>query len=61
MYDYGKALEGLFYLFIGSIVAAVFLAIYVIWQAFFGFTPWEVCSKMETDIAKVQCIEAHYE
>jgi hypothetical protein len=34
---------------------------YVFWQTFFGLTPWDVCVKMETDTAKAQCMEAHYE
>jgi len=57
----GGAIEGLFYAFVIAVTAAVVLAIYVFWQVFFGFTPWEVCVKMETDAAKVQCMEAHYE
>lgn len=61
MYNVGKALEGLFYAFFIAIGAAVILAIYVFWQTFFALTPWDVCVKMETDEAKVQCMEAHYE
>lgn len=61
MCNVGSAFEGLFYSFITAIVAAVFLSIYVIWQTFFGFTPWEICGKMETDTAKVQCMETYYE
>jgi type IV secretory pathway TrbD component len=61
MYNVGDALDGLFYAFFIAIAAAVVLALYVFWQAFFGFTPWDVCVKMETDTAKVQCMEAHYE
>lgn len=57
----GGAIEGLFYAFVFAVVAALILALYVFWQAFFGFTPWDVCVKMETDTAKVQCMEAHYE
>lgn len=58
MLDIGEAITGLFYAFI---IVAVILALYVFWQTFFGFTPWEVCVRMETDTAKVQCMEAHYE
>jgi hypothetical protein len=57
----GGAIEGIFYVFFIAIGAAVFLAIYVIWQTFFSLTPWDVCVKMETDTAKVQCMEAHYD
>jgi len=57
----GGAIEGLFYAFVIAVGAAVILAIYVFWQAFFSLTPWDVCVKMETDAAKVQCMEAHYE
>ena len=57
----GGAIEGLFYAFVFSVGAAVILAIYVLWQAFFSLTPWEVCVRMETDAAKVQCMEAHYD
>lgn len=57
----GGAIEWLFYAFAIAVSAAVILAIYVFFQAFWGFTPWDVCVKMETDTAKVQCMEAHYE
>jgi len=57
----GGAIEGLFYAFAIAVGAAVVLSLYVLWQAFFGLTPWDVCVKMETDTAKVQCMEAHYE
>ena len=57
----GGAIEGLFYAFVFAVVAALILALYVFWQAFFSLPPWEVCVKMETDTAKVQCMEAHYE
>jgi hypothetical protein len=57
----GAAIEGLFYAFMFAVGSAVFLAIYVFWQTFFGLTPWDICIKMETDAAKVQCMEAHYE
>ena len=59
MYNAGEALA-LFYAFFIAIAAAVVLALYVFGQAFFGLTPWYVCVKMETDAAKVQCMEAHY-
>jgi hypothetical protein len=59
--DLGGALTGLFYAFFVAIASAVVLAIYVFWQTFFGLTPWDICVKMETDAAKVQCMEAHYE
>ena len=29
--------------------------------ALFALTPWDVCDRMETDAAKVQCMEAHFE
>jgi type IV secretory pathway TrbD component len=61
MYGVGEAITGLFYAFVFAVSAALILVVYVFWQAFFGFTPWEVCVRMETDQAKVQCMEAHYE
>ena len=57
----GEAIEGLFYAFVFAVGAALILALYVFWQVFFSLTPWEVCVRMETDAAKVQCMEAHYE
>jgi hypothetical protein len=57
----GGAIEGIFYAFVVAVVATIVLVLYVIWQTFFGLTPWDVCVKMETDTAKVQCMEAHYE
>lgn len=57
----GGALETLFYVFFITIGAAVILAIYVLWQTFFSLTPWDVCVKMETDAAKVQCMEVHHD
>lgn len=57
----GAALEGLFFAFFVAVAAAVLLALYVLWQTFFSLTPWEVCVKMDTDQAKVQCMEAHYD
>ena len=57
----GRAIDGLFYSFVLAVGAAIILAIYVFWQAFFSSDPWDVCVKMETDTAKVQCMEAHYE
>lgn len=57
----GGAIEGLFYAFVFAVVSALILALYVFWQVFFSLTPWDVCVKMETDAAKVQCMEAHYE
>ena len=61
MYNVGDAITGLFYAFVIAVGAAVILAIYVIASTFFGSNSWDVCSKMETDAAKVQCMEAHYE
>jgi hypothetical protein len=57
----GGAIEGIFYAFVVAVVATIVLVLYVIWQTFFSLTPWDVCVKMETDAAKVQCMEAHYE
>lgn len=61
MYDYSKAIEGLFFSFVIAVGSAVILALYVIWQFFFALPPWDVCVKMETDATKIQCMEAHYE
>ena len=61
MYNVGGAINGLFYAFVIAVGSAIVLAIYVFWQVFFGFTPWEMCGRMETDSAKVQCMEAYYE
>jgi hypothetical protein len=58
--NFEVALQGLFYAFFIAIAAAVLLALYVFWQTFFQLTPWEICSNMDTDEAKVQCMEAHY-
>jgi len=57
----GEAIEGLFYAFVVAVTAAIFLATYVLSQTVFSLTPWDVCVKMETDAAKVQCMEAHYD
>lgn len=57
----GGAINGLFYAFAIAVGAAITLSIYVFLQAVWGFTPWAVCVKMETDAAKVQCMEAHYD
>jgi succinate dehydrogenase hydrophobic anchor subunit len=59
--NFGSALDGIFYAFMFAVVSALILALYVFWQTFFSLTPWEVCVKMETDAAKVQCMEAHYD
>lgn len=32
------------------------IAVYIVWSAFFEMEPWELCLKMETDAAKLQCI-----
>lgn len=61
MFNVGDLLAGLFYAFFMAIAVAVILALYVFWQTIFALTPWDVCNKMETDQAKVQCMEAHYE
>ena len=57
MGDIGGALTGLFWAFIIAVGSAVVLAIYVVWTAFFGFTDWEVCNRMETDQTKIECME----
>jgi len=57
----GGAIEGIFYAFMFAVGSAFILSLYVLWQTFFSVTPWDVCVKMETDQAKVQCMEAHYE
>jgi hypothetical protein len=57
----GAALDGIFYAFMFAVGSAFILAIYVLWQTVFSLTPWDVCVKMETDAAKVQCMEAHYD
>lgn len=59
--DLGGAISALFYSFIVAIGAAVFLAVYVLWQTFFGLTPWDICSKMDTEVDKIEHIEAHNE
>lgn len=61
MFNVGDAISGLFYLIMITTAAAFFLGLYVLWQTLFALTPWDVCVKMETDAAKVQCMEAHYE
>jgi len=57
----GEAIGGIFYAFAIAIVAAVFLALYTIWQSAFATSPWDICSKMESDQSKIQCMNAHYE
>ena len=57
----GGAINGLFYTFMFAVGSAFILSLYVLWQTVFSLTPWDVCVKMETDAAKVQCMEAHYE
>ena len=57
----GAALDGIFYAFIFALGSAFILSLYVLWQMVFSLTPWDVCVKMETDAAKVQCMEAHYD
>ena len=61
MHNLDKALYGLFYAFMFAVGAAIILAGYVLWQTLFATTPWEICAKMESDTAKIQCMEAHYE
>jgi hypothetical protein len=56
----GGAINGLFYAFVFAVGSAFILSLYVLWQTAFATTPWSVCAKMETDAAKVQCMEAHY-
>ena len=51
------ALTGLFWAFIIAVGSAILLAIYVVWSTFFGLTSWEICSKMKTDQAKIECME----
>ena len=59
--DFNKTFSILLYIFMFAVGAAIILAGYVLWQAFFALTPWDVCVKMTTDSAKVQCMEAHYD
>ncbi len=61
MFNVGEALTGLFYILMFALAAAIMLAGYVLWQAVFALTPWDVCGKMDTDSAKIQCMEAHYD
>ena len=61
MFNVGEALTGLFYILMFALAAAIMLAGYVLWQAVFSLTPWDTCVKMDTDSAKVQCMEAHYD
>lgn len=57
MGDIGGAIDGILWAFAIALGSAVLLAIYVVWSAFWGFTDWEVCSRMETDQAKIECME----
>ena len=57
MGDPYAALTGLFWAFVIAVGSAIILAVYVVWSAFFGFTDWEICSRMETDKAKIECME----
>lgn len=57
MPDFGGAFVVLLYTIVVLFVLAVLLAAYVIWQALFGYSDWEVCSQLATAVAKVQCME----
>jgi hypothetical protein len=58
---FNSVLNGIFYVFMFAVGSAFILSLYVLWQMVFSLTPWEVCVKMETDEAKVQCMEARYD
>lgn len=55
--DPWSALTGLFWAFVIAVGSALLLSFYIIWSTLFGVTNWEVCSKMETDQAKIECME----
>ena len=46
---------------IGAFVVAIVLMVYIILQIFLVPTAWEICNKSESDRAKVECMEKHYE
>jgi hypothetical protein len=55
--SFNKLIDALVVSFMLIAGIAVLLAIYV----FFGLSHWELCSKLSSDTAKVQCMEARYE
>jgi len=59
--DIGKAIDGLFKGFVFALISTLILALYILWVTFFESNPWDVCGKMKTDSAKVQCMETHYD
>ena len=59
MWNFGNAIEGLFYLVIGTTAVAFFLGVYVLVSTIFVSSDWDICSKMSTDAEKVQCMEIH--
>lgn len=59
MWNFGNAIEGLFYFVIGTTAVAFFLGVYVLVTTVFASSDWDICSKMSTDAEKVQCMEIH--
>lgn len=49
-----KWLVGALMIVLGSMCV---IAFYIVWAAFFEMRPWELCVRMGTDEAKLQCME----
>ena len=61
MYNFGDAIAGLFFLVVGTILVAFFLGVYVLVTTFFMSSDWDICSKMESDSAIIQCMKVYNE
>jgi hypothetical protein len=57
----GGAIDGLFYAFMFAVGSAFILFVVCFMANIFWVDTLDVCVKMETDTAKVQCMEAHYD
>lgn len=61
MYNFGDAIAGLFYLVMGTTVVAFFLGMYVLVTTIFMSSDWDICSKMGSDSAIIQCMKVYNE
>lgn len=58
MWNFGSAVEGLFYLFITMGLLVVVLGGYLLWNIFFAQSSWDICSQLSEPTVIVQCMEA---
>jgi hypothetical protein len=56
--DLSRAFDGLFYFVAFLLVVSLCLGGYAIWSAVFRVSDWEICSRLQTPEAIVQCMEA---